>query len=281
MIYILNGDYSENKGIYIDIDNRALNYGDGVFETVKYANGQINFWEDHYFRLMANMRIVRMEIPMSFSPEFLEEQFRKVIEVNKLKSQVVRLKLLVWRKSGGYYTPEDNKVEYLIMASVLPSALYELNKRGWQVDLFEDYYKQKSLLSAVKTTSSILYTVAGVFKKENQLDEVILINNNKSVVEGISHNIFLARGNEVITPPLESSCLRGIMRKKVIEILPEIGYTIIEKDFSPFEFQKADEMFFTNSINGIRWVFKYRKREFYSECSQKLIEGINAKVTSG
>ena len=56
------------------IHNRAFLYGDAVFETVKIVNSKILFLEDHYFRLMSSMRIVRMEIPMNFTMEFLEEQ---------------------------------------------------------------------------------------------------------------------------------------------------------------------------------------------------------------
>ena len=43
-------------------NNRAFKYGDALFETVRYVNGTLFFWEDHYFRLMASMRILRMEI---------------------------------------------------------------------------------------------------------------------------------------------------------------------------------------------------------------------------
>ncbi len=281
MVYSFNGKATDKDTLEVEINNRGLNYGDGVFETMKYANGRINFWEDHYFRLMANMRILRMEIPMSFSPEFLEQQLKKIVETNELNHKAARLKLLVWRKAGGYYTPESNDIDYLITVSELPSAVYELNEKGWETDLFKDYYKPKSLLSGIKTTSAALYTVAGIFKKENGLDECILMNDNKSVAEGISHNIFMVKDKEVISPPLESGCLKGVMRKKVIELLPKMGYTVSEKEFSPFEIQKADELFFTNTINGVRWVSRYRKKEFKSDCSRLLIEKINIKVALG
>lgn len=56
-------------------ENRSFLYGDGVFETVKIVNGKILFLEDHYFRLMASMRVVRIEIPMNFTMEFLKSKF--------------------------------------------------------------------------------------------------------------------------------------------------------------------------------------------------------------
>ena len=62
--------------------NRAFLYGDGVFETVKVINNKILFLEDHYFRLMASMRVIRMEIPMNFTMEYLEEQILVLVNKN-------------------------------------------------------------------------------------------------------------------------------------------------------------------------------------------------------
>ena len=81
--YNWNGELIHSDTLKIGLDNRGLNYGDGVFETLKYANGRINFWEDHYFRLMSSMRIMRMEISMSFSAEYLEEQLLQTVQEKK------------------------------------------------------------------------------------------------------------------------------------------------------------------------------------------------------
>ena len=71
--------------------NRGMLYGDAVFETIRYSGGKLFFWEDHYFRLMASMRIMRMEIPNEFSPEFLEEQIINLIRENNLQDKPVRV----------------------------------------------------------------------------------------------------------------------------------------------------------------------------------------------
>ena len=69
-----NGELLSEQQAKISIFNRGLKYGDALFETIKTVNGKILFWEDHYLRLMASMRIMRMEIPMKFTTEFLEDQ---------------------------------------------------------------------------------------------------------------------------------------------------------------------------------------------------------------
>lgn len=278
MTYNYNGDFISNDQITLSTADRALQYGDSVFESMKFANGRINFWEAHYFRLMSSMRILRMEIPMSFSPEYLEEQIRDTITENHLSDKAARIRLQVLRKEGGLYTPVSNDVNFLISVSELEEPNYTLNEKGLEVDLFKDYYKQKSLLSNIKSGSAVLYTIASIFKKENGLDECLLLNDDKMVAEAISANVFVVKGKEIYTPPLADGCLKGVMRKHVLEILPKMGYEVIEKSISPFDLQKADELFLTNATKGVQWVEKYRKKTFVKDVSEALIAKLNIQV---
>ena len=275
MFYNYNGVIQQGQGLPVDLNNRALNYGDGIFESMRYANGRINFWEDHYFRLMASMRIVRMEIPLSYSPEYLEEQIRLTLEANELSGQTARIKFLAYRKSGGLYTPQTNDVEYIITTHPLEGSKFELNENGLAVDVFKDFYKQKSLLSNIKSTSAQLYVVASIYKKENKLDECIILNDDRAVCEAISANVFIVKGEEVYTPPLSDGCLKGVMRKNVITSLKKLGFSVHEKSFSPFEIQKADEMFVTNATLGVRWVSSFKKKKFVNTTAQRLVPELN------
>lgn len=281
MAYIINGEVREGESVELSINNRALNYGDGVFETIRYSFNRLNFWEDHYFRLMASMRLLRMEIPQQFSPEYLEEQLRSCAEANGLSEKAARLKLLVFRKSGGKYTPETNDVDFLITAEPIDHNEYRLNEDGLSIDLYKDFYIQPSLLSNLKQIGSAIYTIASVFRKENDLDECVLLNDRKEVVEAISSNLFILKGKEVYTAPLSSGCLKGVMRKQVLEILPKLGYEVKEEAFSPFELQRADEVFLTNAIKGVQWVESYRKKQYGRACSEALVKRINVTVAIG
>ena len=90
-----------------------------------------------------------------------------------------------------------------------------------------------------------------------------LLNEGKNVVEALNGNIFMVIGNQLITPPVSEGCLNGIMRKQIIEFLQKIeDIEVIEKSISPFDLQKADELFITNVIIGIQPITKYRKKEF-------------------
>lgn len=262
--------------------NRGLKFGDALFETVRCVSGTIFFWEDHYFRLMSSMRILRMEIPMEFTLEFLEGEIKRTVQKNGLEDNPSRVRLTVFRKDGGLYDPETHEVSYLIEASPLESPFYLINKGPYEVELFKDYYMNKDMLSNLKTTNKILNVVAGIFAKENGYDNCLLINGNKQVVEVVNGNLFLVQGNAVKTPPLSDGCLDGIIRKKLNEIITATEeMELIEDSISPFELQKADELFFTNSIQGIVSIGKYRKREYGNTMAKNLLGKLNAKARLG
>ena len=76
----IDGNLFQNNEAKLEIDNRGFQFGDAVFETIRVVQGKILFWEEHYFRLMASMRILRMEIPMNFTLEYLQEEIYKTLK---------------------------------------------------------------------------------------------------------------------------------------------------------------------------------------------------------
>jgi branched-chain amino acid aminotransferase len=268
-----------DKNIHISINNRGYAYGDALFETIKVTNGKILFWEDHYFRLMASMRIMRMEIPMNFTMEFLENEIFKTIEANALSDVSSRVKLQVHRKEGGLYTPEVNDIGFIISVKSISEGFYLLNEDFYEVDLFKDYYVSPSLLSTLKTNNKALNVVGSIYAKENNLNNCLLLNTNKHVVEALNGNVFLVKGNKIKTAPLTDGCLKGVMRSQIIDIIKKTQeYELVEDSISPFEIQKSDEMFITNVIKGIQPVSKYRKKVFSNSTSKALLQKLNVKI---
>ena len=100
-----NGLLQSKSNSNIDLENRGYKYGDALFETLKVVYGKIFFWEDHYFRLMASMRILRMDIPMNFTMEFLEEELLKTVEANNLLKATARVRLNIDRGCLLYTSP--------------------------------------------------------------------------------------------------------------------------------------------------------------------------------
>mgnify|MGYP000555915682 FL=1 len=271
-----NGDSSAQENMLTQ--NRAFLYGDAVFETVKIVNSKILFLEDHYFRLMASMRILRMEIPMNFTMEYFEEQIVSVVKNNGF-SNSARARITVYRNDGGFYLPITNNISFLIHTSFLENQSFVFETKECEVDLYKDFYISKQLLSTLKTTNKVINVTASIYANENSLDNCILLNDSKNVVEVLQGNIFMLQGNTLITPPLSEGCINGIMRKQVLTLAKKIeGLEIIEAVISPFDLQKADELFFTNVIKGIQSITKYRKKEFTTTIANVLIQKLNELV---
>ena len=262
--------------------NRGMLYGDAVFETIRYSGGKLFFWEDHYFRLMASMRILRMEIPMRFTLEDLQDELLKVVEAENLKDQAASLRLTVTRNEGGKYLPEDNNVSFYIFAKELKDPFFTLTEDHYEVELYKDHYVNADLLSTLKTANKIIHVIGSIFAKENDYANCLLLNTNKSVVEALNGNLFLVKGSTIKTPPLDEGCLRGIIRKQLIEIIAKLDdFTLEEAAISPFELQKADELFITNAIVGIQPISKYRKKTYTNTVAKNLLGKLNAKARLG
>jgi len=267
-----NGALIEKESFQLSKNNRGFSYGDSLFETIRIEEGEICFLEDHYFRLMASMRMIRMEIPMHFTLEYLEKQILNLIKLIGV-SEVTKIKCTVYRKEGGLYTPETNEIEFLIEGFDTKSTV----KSVYEIDIYKDHYVNSGLLSTLKSSNRLLNVIASIYAKENDLDSCVLINEAKKVVELTNANIFLIKGTSIRTPKLLDGCIKGVARKKIIEIIEkDNSFDLIEESISPFDLQKADEIFVSNAIVGVQSVTKYKKKNFETFIGEKIAKAFRA-----
>ncbi len=252
-----NGSISPRGDLKFSFQNRAFKYGDAIFDTLKYEGGHIPFIEDHYFRLMSSIRMLRMKIPMNFTLEYYNDEILKTIRANKLED--ARIRVTIFRKDGGLYRPEDRNINFLMEAD----GLLLNNPASYKVELFKDFPVQSGLLSTIKSNNRLINVLASIFADEFNFQNCILINDNKNIVEAINANIFLIKGFNIYTPALEEGCINGVIRKKIIELIDGLeNYNIYQTSISPFELLKCDEIFITNSIVHIQSITQYRKKKY-------------------
>ena len=268
-----NGNFQDS--LIKDFNNRGFLYGDSVFETIKIIDNKIIFWEEHYLRLMSSMRILRIEIPNNYTPEFFEEQIIKTNQkIDPLFSGRVRLS--VYRDGKGLYLPKNNSPAFVITSKKTNKKLFEINTKKYKVDLFKDYLIQSNLLSNLKTNNRVINVIGSIYASENELDNCILLNDNKLVAEFLNGNIFIVNDKIIKTPTLLTGCLNGIMRNKIIDLFNKNSeYKILEKDFSPYELVSSDEIWVTNSIYGIIPVTEYRRKFFSNNVARVVINFFN------
>ncbi len=278
----VNGNLIDDDKAVLAINNRGYTYGDALFETLRINSGTILFWEDHYFRLMASMRVLRMQIPMQFTPEFLEKEIIDMVTQNGLIDATARVKLIVNRVSGGLYTPLSNEIEYCISVSPLDSGFYLISDEQYEVTLFKDHYIAADLLSTLKSNNKLVNILGGIFANDHDFDNCLLMNSNKMIIEALNGNLFLVKNNKIKTPPLSDGCLKGVLRTQLLRILEKLTeYEVEEDSISPFELQKADELFVTNVITGIQPITKFRKKTYTVDTSKRLLGILNAKIRLG
>jgi branched-chain amino acid aminotransferase len=224
---------------------------------------------------MASMRILRMRIPGTFTMEYLESQLKSVVA----PEGPFRVRLTVYRNEGGYYTPTTNTVSFFIESTPLASIDYIHEETPCIADLYKDFHVPNHLLSTLKTTNRLLNIVGAVYAQENELDTCIVLNEQKRVAEVLNGNLFMLQGKKLVTPPLSEGCLNGILRKQMLKMVTaQSEWEVEEAPISPFELQNADELFYTNAIQGIRSITHYRKKEFVTTQAQAWTVQLNQLV---
>ena len=274
-----NGDLLPDTAHFLNHQNRGLRYGDFLCETIKGVPTGILFWEDHYFRLMASMRRLRMDIPMEFTMEFLEGEMRKTLQASGLEDHSARLDLMVFRNDGSTDSSENVGVSFIIEVERLSESIYSLSQRTRMADLFRDYYLQADALSGLNHNARLVEVLGRIYARENAFDTCFLLNHEKQVVGTLEGGIFLRIGDRIKTPPLESGCPEGILRKQLLKLgKTDSRYRWEEEGISPFELQKADEIFDLSVINGLSPISGYRKARYTDEAAVYATDRINELV---
>ena len=279
---IFNGKYYKEDEFVLERNNRAFLYGDSLFETIFASENKIHFLEKHLLRLISGMKVLKYNIPDKFLSQknIIEKEIIGLLLKNKYFGGV-RIRLTVFGKSGGFYTPDSNDINYLIEATPLKNKLYELNQKGFTIDIFKDLIKSINCFSQYKTGNSLLFVIAGRYRKQHNFDDCIILNEKYNICESISSNIFLVSDNTIITPSLSTGCISGIMRNTILEIANKEGYKIKEKHvISPDDLLNVDEIFLTNSITGIRTVGAFREKRYFNKTAKFFIQKLNEKFKS-
>ena len=272
-----NGFLYEEEEKVFTINNRAWRYGDGLFETIRVIDGEPCFLEDHFLRLKKGIEVLKMH-SSNISFNDLKNQIIKLLEKNGVKKGG-RVRLTVYRSGEGLFTPENEGKSYVIEAKPIKYNNYTLNEKGLNVDIYNDIRRVRNILSQIKTTNNIPHVLTAIYKKENELDDCIVLNDQGRAVEAISSNIFLYKNNNLYTPSLDEGCLDGVMRKQIIRIAKEQNINVFEGIINGSMLLQADEMFLTNAISGIKWVVSYRQKRYFNKATKGILESLNKSVS--
>jgi 4-amino-4-deoxychorismate lyase len=229
--------------------NRGLLFGDGFFESIIQINGHYPLLEYHIKRIKWSADLLKIDISLAL--DLVET------ELNKLKSKgIFKIKVIICRSGHGNYTPFD-------IASNSPTLLFD--KQVLEIDHSEEKLLKIEISNTVKlisgldftkikSLSALPYVLAGIECRENNLDDLVLLNDKNEIAECISSNIFLLKNNKWITPPLSSGCVAGVMREYIIENSNMFGINIEVNPLKKSDLTDCEGVLISNAIRGARVV---------------------------
>ena len=259
----IDGEKNTDKAF----QNNAFLCGDAVKVHFYIKNSQLIMAEECYFFLMASMRKMRMNIPLSFTLEFFSDIFLAAIAENQIQEGVIEL-LAYRNRDDGFSakTPVHFYFEIRQKDEVLKiSEKYEL-------DLMKEISVNTNVLSNIKVHSpENIY--AEIYAKENDLDDVIFLNPNKKIARTIYGNLLLLEENTIKIPKqTEGAYISPLMENFVTFVHKNNLATIEEAELSAFESQKAEEILVISDEKGIFTVSKIRNKEFGNEIYKTMLE---------
>lgn len=266
----LNGIKMKADEPIINASNRAFRYGDAIFETIRCIQLEALFFEDHYRRLLNAMAQLKMNCHSLPPIDVLKSQISSLISKNRIFGDA-RVRLSVFREDGGLYTPASNNTNYLIEATPLNTNNYTLNSKGILLDVYEEDKKPSTRFSRFKSANSLFFVMAGLYKKEQKLDDVLIINDQNLIIESLASNIYWIKDEIIYTPSRTSGCVEGIMRAQLIKLMKQENWQVQEvAGASLNELLDADEIFLSNAIQGIQWVVGIQEKRHFCKLSKKL-----------
>jgi branched-chain amino acid aminotransferase len=244
-IYV-DGKFLDEKNAKISVFDHGLLYGDGVFEGIRAYNGRVFKLKEHIDRLFYSAKAILLTIPMSH-----EELMRAVVEScrrNGIRDGYIRL--VVTRGVGGLgLNPNRCKSpSIIVIADKIQLYPVELYERGLDIITVPTVRNLHSAVNpAIKSLNYLNNILAKIEANNAGCEEAIMLNAEGYVAECTGDNIFIVKGQNLITPPLYAGALYGITRGVVMDLAREQGLVVAETNLTRYDVFNADECFLTGT----------------------------------
>jgi aminodeoxychorismate lyase len=248
MLVFLNGKILPEAEAFVPLNDRGLLLGDGLFETLRVANGQPFRCAQHLERLVRGAEFLKIKLP--FTPKEIQKFAEQLIEKNKLSDAILRITLTRGAGARGY-SPRNSGVPMLAM-TLHPLPPQNIDEPlQWSLITSSFRIPAGDVLASFKTTSKILNVLARAEAEEQGADEALLLNTNGEVAETAGGNLFWIYQDAVCTVPTGRGVLPGITRAVVLEICQSLGFATNKRIIKPEHLRNAAGIFVTNSAFGI------------------------------
>lgn len=225
--------------------NRGLYYGDGFFETIRAEFGEPLLFDFHIDRVKKTCKFFKLSFPENFQ-NTLHNEISDLLKKNKLK-ETAKVRVQFFRSAFGTYAPQSDEFSYIIESKKL-----EVNQNKLlSAVIFYEQRLENSPIRNFKTSNALPYVFAADFASQNNKDLALLLNQNDEICEFQHSNIFFQLKNKIITPSLDSPCVDGVMRRKLILDFKKKDFELIERKINISELNTFEKYFASNSLIGL------------------------------
>ena len=245
-----NGELMDPKDAKISIFDRGFLYGDSIYEVTLTYEKVPFLLDEHLDRLWRSAE--RIYMPLRFSREELIKEVKKGI--NHLNLDRLYIRIIVTRGEGeiGLDPNLATAQNLIIMFRELPEYPKKWYEEGVQMIVADVLRNPKEAMDPdVKSGNYLNNVLAMTQAKQKGAYDAIMLNDKGNVTEGTTSNIWIVKGDKVITPSLKAGILGGITRATLIEVARGAGIEVVEADFSPEILKSSDEVFLTSSTREI------------------------------
>jgi branched-chain amino acid aminotransferase len=248
MMVFLNGKFLPEADAVVSVSDRGFLLGDGLFETMRVANGKTFRFAQHLERLMRGADFLKIKPP--FTPKELEKFAVQLIAQNQTPEAILRVTLTRGTGARGY-SPKNAGTPTLAMTlHPLPPQNAD-EPLQWSLVTSSYRIPASDALSSFKTTSKILNILARDEAEGKSADEALLLNTNGEVAETAGGNLFWVFQDKICTVPTGRGVLPGITRAVVLEICQSLGLETNKRVIKLEHLRNAEGLFVTNSALGI------------------------------
>ncbi|HVV70104.1 MAG TPA: branched-chain-amino-acid transaminase [Verrucomicrobiae bacterium] len=244
-IYI-DGKFFDEASAKISVFDHGLLYGDGIFEGIRAYNGRVFKLKEHIDRLFCSAKAILLTIPMSHAD--LMAAVVETCRVNQIRDGYIRL--VVTRGIGtlGLNPNRCKNPSVIVIADKIQLYPPELYQEGMAIITVPTVRNLHSALNpAIKSLNYLNNILAKIEANNAGCEEAILLNAEGFVAECTGDNVFIVKGNELLTPPLSAGALYGITRGVVMNIAAESGLKVAEPNLTRYDLFNADECFLTGT----------------------------------
>lgn len=246
MKIFIDGKYYSEQNAKVSVFDHGLLYGDGVFEGIRAYNGRVFKLKEHIDRLFYSAKAILLEIPMTHAE--LMAATVATCRRNNLRDGYIRL--VVTRGVGtlGLNPNRCKNPSVIIIADKIqlyPPALYEKGMDIVTVATTRNLHN--AVNPAIKSLNYLNNILAKIEANIAGCEEAVMLNSEGFVAECTGDNIFIIKGNRLLTPPLSAGALYGITRGTVMDLAAEAGMAVAEVNLTRYDLFNADECFLTGT----------------------------------